>query len=231
MSGKRMLVNEQEALGLYLESLLRDVPEATPEPEKKSAPTAEPALEVRAEVQMSPAAVPIPSVAPASPDAQVEPPAPGWAAHRFECLMFKVCGVTLAVPLAELGGILKWGDEKVTPMPGHSPWFLGLLEHQGQKVKIIDTALLVVPKVHRDKHPTEPDQRLQRIVLIGEGRWGLACDDVAQVVAIEPSAVHWRTSRTQRRWLLGTVVEYMCALLDAREFAAMLGSGEAQAAN
>jgi len=222
MSGKNTLVDEQQALSVYLESLLRDVPEAVPEV------VPEPVIEAQPEAKA--AVEPAVSVATTALVAEERMSLPGWAERPFECLLFKVCGVTLAVPLADLNGILKWGDDKITPMPGHSPWFLGLLEHQGRKAKIIDTALLVVPKVHRDAQPAEPDQRLQRIVLIGDGRWGLACDDVAEVVDIDPSAVHWRTSRTQRRWLLGTVVEHMCALLDAQEFAAMLGSEEAQAA-
>lgn len=219
MSGKKTLVDEQLALGAYLEALLRDVPEAVPAP----------AIEARPEVEAKATVEPAVSVAAAAPVAEDGMSLPGWAERPFECLLFKVCGLTLAVPLADLSGILKWGDDKITPMPGHSPWFLGLLEHQGRKAKVIDTALLVVPKAHRDTQPADADQRVQRIVLIDDGRWGLACDDVAEVVGIDPSAVRWRTSRTQRRWLLGTVVEHMCALLDAREFAAMLGSKEGRA--
>jgi purine-binding chemotaxis protein CheW len=63
------------------------------------------------------------------------------------------------------------------------------------------------------------------VVFIADGTWGLACDELAQVVTLRPDEVRWRTSRTRRRWLAGTVIEHMCALLDPPVFADVLASG------
>ena len=90
---------------------------------------------------------------------------------------------------------------------------------------MVDTARLVFPA---DRLPPDDDPltRVTRIVLIGGGRWGLACDAVEEVVTLRHDQVRWRSERTRRRWLLGTVIDHMCALIDTDAFAEKLASGE-----
>jgi purine-binding chemotaxis protein CheW len=61
--------------------------------------------------------------------------------------------------------------------------------------------------------------------MVGEGEWGLTCEDVSSVITIDPARVRWRTSRTQRPWLAGTVIEHLCALLDAERLSEILSAG------
>jgi purine-binding chemotaxis protein CheW len=148
---------------------------------------------------------------------------PAWTQQPFQALLFKVAGLTLAVPLVDLNGIVEWHPDAITAMPGHADFYLGLLPHLGKNVALIDTARFVLPPDRlRDLAGSDPQARLTRIVLIQEGRYGLACDAVAEVITLQPQDVRWRTSRTQRRWLAGTVVAQMCALIDAPAFAQML---------
>jgi len=141
---------------------------------------------------------------------------------NFQILLFDVSGVKFAVPLDKLNGILEWSED-ITPMPNRSDWFLGVLaERERQvKVKVIDIAVLVVPSKFREQHAKK---NLQKIILIGDSHWGLACDAVSEVVTLRKSDVRWRNETSKRPWLAGTVIEHMCALLDADEFAEMLGS-------
>ncbi len=150
---------------------------------------------------------------------------PLWAQGPFQAMLFKVAGLTLAVPLVELNGVVEWREDAVTEMPGHADFYLGLMPHLGQKVALIDTARLVLPPDKlRALAGDDPRARIKRIVLINDSKYGLACDDVAEVISLKPADVRWRTSRTQRRWLAGTVIEHMCALIDASAFAQMLTS-------
>lgn len=150
-----------------------------------------------------------------------------WAQGRFPCLRFQVAGLTLAVSLERLKGVLPWPADGVSPMPGHGPWFLGLLYHQGRQIKVIDTAWHVLPQNRRQELTREADAtRLKNIVLIGDGQWGLACGAVDEVMNLEPEAVKWRSADGKRPWLAGTVIAHMCALLDADAFARMLERGE-----
>lgn len=142
----------------------------------------------------------------------------------FPCLLFHVHGLKLAVPLIELNGVLPWSDE-ITPMPNHNPWFLGVLRHQGISVKVVDTAMLVMPQTHRDAAQDESATLPRNIILVGDGHWGLACSGIEEMITLHPKDVRWRSQKGSRRWLAGTVIEHMCALLDVSAFAKMLESG------
>ncbi len=111
-------------------------------------------------------------------------------------------------------------------MPGHAPWFLGLLTRQEQQVKVVDTALLVVPEERRQNLVAGDPDRLGHVIYIDDGRWGLACDCLGEVVTLSEAAVKWRGSRGKRPWLAGTVIEHMCALLDTEAFAGLLRDGD-----
>ena len=49
-----------------------------------------------------------------------------WATGRFECLLFYVGGLKMAVPLVELGGIFQSSKDKLTSIFGQPNWFMGV---------------------------------------------------------------------------------------------------------
>jgi len=148
------------------------------------------------------------------------------AQDEFQILLFDVSGVKFAVPLDKLNGILEWSSE-ISPMPNRSEWFVGILAERERQIKIIDTAIVVVPSKFRTQHKAE---NLKKIILIGDSCWGLACDSVSEVITLRQQDVRWRKDSSKRPWLAGTVIEHMCALLDADEFASMLGSDQLEPA-
>ncbi len=151
---------------------------------------------------------------------------PEWAEKECEALMFKVGGfLTLATPLVELNTILTWRDGAVMPMPGGSEWFLGLLKVRDRQVKVIDIAKFVIPKNHKAREGLDERGGFKHIVIVGDGEFGLACDELGDVISVTPDGVRWRTDRSARPWLAGTVVEHMCALLDMDVFCQMLKEG------
>ncbi|NOZ37696.1 MAG: chemotaxis protein CheW, partial [Gammaproteobacteria bacterium] len=92
---------------------------------------------------------------------------------------------------------------------------------------VVETASLVFPPDKlKSLAVAEPRDRITRIVLIDEGRWGLAVDAIEEVITLQHDKVRWRSERTQRKWLLGTVVDHMCALIDPHAFAEKLSSGK-----
>lgn len=240
---KKAIVAEQDALALYLDSLLSDVPEAgEPLPEALATP-APVEVETPAPVVAPPMPEPAPLVEPApveapSPEAEaaqeVEEEAywqgiPEWGQSEFQVLLFKLAGLNMAIPLVELDGILDWSDE-LTPMPGRAPWYLGLLSNRGKTTPIIDLAQLVIPGNIRQQQAEKEELTLGRVILIGDSRWGLASNAVSEVITLQPDQVRWRSSRTRRKWLAGTVIEHMCALLDAEGLVHLLQSGRESAA-
>lgn len=135
---------------------------------------------------------------------------PVWAQDRFECLLFSVAGLKLAVPLISLGAIYQI-EKEFTPLVGRADWFMGLYRTQDRNVQVVDTAKWVMP----DRYHEQVREGYHYIIRLGDNNWGIACDSVHEAIQLEPTQVKWRTERSKRPWLSGTVIDHMCALLDA----------------
>jgi purine-binding chemotaxis protein CheW len=149
---------------------------------------------------------------------------PSWAAEPFECLLFDVAGLTLAVPLVCLGSIYSLAGHELTPLFGQPVWFLGILPSQAGNLKVLDTARWVMPDRYRDDFK----QGLQYVISVQGYEWGLAVHQVSRSLRLDPNEIKWRSHRGQRPWLAGTVIEHMCALLDVASLAELIASGGAK---
>lgn len=138
-----------------------------------------------------------------------------WADSAFECLLFEVAGLTLAVPLKALGSIYPFVADELTPLFGQPDWFIGILSTQQTNLKVLETARWVMPERYR----AEMRDSLKYVISINGYDWGLAVHAVHDSIRLEPEQVKWRTQRAQRAWLAGTVIEHMCALLDVEVLA------------
>ncbi|KAB0506601.1 CheW domain-containing protein [Pseudomonas moorei] len=163
------------------------------------------------------------------PPANTPPPVetdgrPSWAAEPFECLLFDVAGLTLAVPLVCLGSIYPLAGHELTPLFGQPEWFLGILPSQAGNLKVLDTARWVMPDRYREDYR----QGLQYVISVQGYEWGLAVHQVSRSLRLDPNEIKWRSHRGQRPWLAGTVIEHMCALLDVSALAELIASGGAR---
>lgn len=217
------LLDQQLALGVYLDDLLGEAPAPPAIGEAAAAPPESPVA-----TPGEPPATPAPVVIAA--DAGVQQPAasnlggvPAWAGERFQALLFEVAGLTLAVPLVKLKGVVTHSEE-LTPMPGQAPLFAGLTGYQGQQSRVVDTARLVLPADRAAQLDPDIGERCQSLVMIDDGRWALACSRVGDVIELDSRGVKWRTAGGRRLWLAGTVIERMCALLDIDQLIAELAA-------
>ncbi len=235
------VVAQKDALNLYFEALLReevqqDLPPYAEAEESRTAIAAPPVIaipqipdvETKSVVDVPLAEVEpevVTQLAQRVPARQLPPGVPEWAAEPFQALLFKVSGLTLAVPLSLLSGVQEWEEGSVTPMLGRIEWYLGLMTYRGRQVPVVDTAQLVLPADRLENLVTDDMERMGHVVFIQDGHWGLACDSVEEVISLNYEQVKWRSSRTKRRWLAGTVLEQMCAIIDPPGFAEMLRTG------
>ena len=152
---------------------------------------------------------------------EVPPARPDWSEEPFECLIFTVAGLQLAVPLVLLGAIHRI-EEEIRPIPGSPRWYMGIRPDRDHNLRVVDTAEWImagrVPAGARDNY--------RFVIRLDDSEWGLACDDVAQSFTLRPDEVRWRTARSKRPWLAGTVVDHMCALIDVRTMAHLLVRAE-----
>lgn len=142
---------------------------------------------------------------------------PQWAQSRFDVLLFKVSGLTLAVPLISLGQIQPITDE-LTPLFGQADWFMGIQPTPQGKIRTVNTAKFVMPERYDENFV----KNAKYVVSINGVPWGLAVDSVNQPISLKPDDVKWRGDRSKRPWLAGTVKEHMCALLDIPMIGQML---------
>ncbi|MDE3740090.1 CheW domain-containing protein [Metapseudomonas resinovorans] len=146
---------------------------------------------------------------------------PAWGEEPFECLLFDVAGLTLAVPLVSLGSIYPLAGQELTPLFGQPDWFLGILPCQAGNLKVLDTARWVMPERYREDFR----EGLQYVISVQGYEWGLAVHQVSRSIRLDPNEIKWRSQRSQRPWLAGTVIEHMCALLDVSALAELIASG------
>ncbi|MDX1635832.1 MAG: CheW domain-containing protein [Marinobacter sp.] len=155
------------------------------------------------------------------PEPEAPPSRPPWSERPFECLIFRVAGLQLAVPLVLLGAIHRL-DGKVKTIPGRPRWYMGMLPSQDQNLRVVDTAEWImagrVPEGARDQY--------RFVIRLDNSEWALACDDVAQSFTLDPDEVRWRSGRSKRPWLAGTVIKHMCALIDVGTMASLLARAE-----
>lgn len=226
-----------------LEEQARDARKPVVAPVAKAPVVEAPSIEPAVKVMEVPAPIlaPVSTVAPLLqglvkpvvevhlPPSSPPPPVPGndrpaWAAEAFECLLFDVAGLTLAVPLVCLGSIYSLAGQELTPLFGQPEWFLGILPSQAGNLKVLDTARWVMPDRYRDDFR----QGLQYVISVQGYEWGLAVHQVSRSLRLDPNEIKWRSHRGQRPWLAGTVIEHMCALLDVSELAELIASGGAK---
>jgi len=152
------------------------------------------------------------------------PVLPDWGLKPFQAMVFKVGELSLAIPLTELAGVIEWKPEQVED-PSGNRLHLGQYPHDGQSVTVVDIARLVFAgSPFDDAIQPEVSQRVSRIILIDNGKMGLAVDTVHEVITIQPTRVNWRSARTRRQWLAGTMLDEMIVVLDARSTAKILSN-------
>jgi len=127
----------------------------------------------------------------------------------IECLIFKVAGLKLAIPLPLLGGVHNVAD-KVTPLFGQARWSLGIWQGDEGKMTIIDSAQLIMP----ERNVSLADEGYSFFIQLDRSPWALACQEICDTVTLVYDSIKWRGETSKRPWLAGTVISEMCALVD-----------------
>nr|WP_297347824.1 chemotaxis protein CheW [uncultured Glaciecola sp.] len=141
--------------------------------------------------------------------------------ERFQALFFEVAGLTLAVPLIELGGIHE--ITKIAPIIGKPDWFMGVMLKNEDKFNVVDSARWVMPEKYDDE--MAENLNYQFLINLGKTPWVLTCERLINTVELNKSDVKWRTNTGKRPWLAGMVKERMCALINVAELVEMLKAG------
>lgn len=225
---KEVLHAPEEAIDSYLAALLSEVDEYT-EPKQKTVtatvqekPRLAEVVEIRRGVQVeTPSQAPVTIEKVETADKPLEAPEeepstpteiiPEWGQRPFQSLPFKVRGMNLVIPLTALNSITEWNQE-LTLMPGQPDWCMGVLLHRDRRVVVVDMAQLIMPE-RLDRAP-ETRERGSHILIVGDGRFGFACDRLQSPLLLSKDDVRWRRGEGYRPWMAGTVIERLSVLLN-----------------
>lgn len=141
---------------------------------------------------------------------------------RFQALFFEVAGLTVAVPLIELGGIHLLSQ--INNLLGKPDWFMGVMLYKEQQISVVDTAKWVMPEKYNQD--LKNSLNYQYIIMLNESDWGLCAEKLVNTVTLDQDDVKWRDSPGKRPWLAGLVKEHMCALIDVDSLIALLDQGQ-----
>jgi len=154
-------------------------------------------------------------------DASITKVPKSYREGAFQVLFFDVAGLTIAVPLIELGGI--HNVDKITPLIGKPDWFEGVMLCRDEKINVVDTALWVMPEKYDET--LKNSLNYQYIIMLSDSRWGLMAENLVDTAILQQDEVKWLGSSSKRPWLAGLVKEKMCALLDVEALISLLDEG------
>jgi len=140
---------------------------------------------------------------------------PEWGIQPFQAMVFKLGALSLAIPMNALAGVIEWKQGQLDTSASKG-LYLGLYPHMDRQIRVVDTAQLVFADSAFDVSSGDAEQRLSRIILMNNEDLGLAVDSVHEVITIQPTRVNWRSVRTRRQWLAGTMLDDMIVVLDAQ---------------
>lgn len=136
--------------------------------------------------------------------AVTENPAAVEAEFPMQCLMFRVGGHLMSIPLVQLSSVVNWSDA-ITRLPQSPEWLLGMVKVRDTNLRVVDSMQLL----HIGSTATHAPQQL---LVLDDGGWAITCDNLEQVVNLEREDVQWR-HREQPGMILGTIRDSLSTLL------------------
>jgi chemotaxis signal transduction protein len=146
-----------------------------------------------------------------------EPVAVVAADEEIKLLLCDVAGMAVAVPIAALDNIITWPDTPLTRIPGEPEWVLGVCSDREAHTRVADISRLLSSETG-----SEIQQTPAYILLVGNRRWGIACNRLRKIVTLTGKDINWRSDLTQRPWFRGVLVDSMSSVLDVDTLIAAL---------
>jgi len=186
-----------EALAGYLEEMLRDSAVA-PDLAGSSTET-----DAREPSVSPPTTGPLPGDAPRTDDT-----AGGETVRAMAVQVFSLAGLKLALPSGKVRNIVD-ALNLAASAADSPPWVMGTLGVADINITVVNLCGFILPP-ERQPLAWQPST----IIVLQDSCWGLGCDGYLAADSLEPGHVLWRTVRTRRSWLAGTVSRFGYALID-----------------
>lgn len=152
-------------------------------------------------------------------------------AGPFECFVFHARGLMFAIPRTDACVVVtdpsflsRVSEKKREPRPPDQPWLLGAFKYHNSEIMTMDIAEIAIPPEVRAELVDPPGAPVA-VILVQDGRMGIACDSLPVAMIVAPEEVCWSRTPNPRPWLAGVIAK-RCALLDATMLCAAQSASE-----
>jgi purine-binding chemotaxis protein CheW len=212
----------EDAKTQELNRLLAQASSLTQAPQLQAKPDTAPAIDVKIQSRDIPIAERLNITAALPPATPPKRTAKEYRQGPFQALFFSVAGLTLALPLKELGGIHQLTE--INSLFGKPAWFKGIMLYRQQKISVVDSARWVMPEKYEQN--LLESINYQYVIMLGTSNWGLACETLINTVTLQQEDVKWREIDGKRPWMAGLIKKHMCVLVDVDAMINLLNRGQ-----
>ena len=141
-------------------------------------------------------------------------PVPSWATKRFACSLIAVGGLNLFIPTQFIRGVRRI-SEPLYPITKNPSWIKGRYQKNFETLLVVNTKNLIYGR----EEFIPPKRRVDNdvyIVVVGNGQWGFSCESIGHGINLTSNSIEWRNKQGNRRWLAGTNAEHKAAVVDVR---------------
>lgn len=205
MFSEKRQVDSQLDLSLYIEGLL-NIPEEDVAPENI---VVEKALEKIVEVEHVEKSDNIKT------EQSIQSKIPEWGQQPFKSLLVKLAGMDLMIPAMTVSFIEKI-NRKITRTPLEVEACKGIITLREKSIVVIDLLSLISENIASDDStPLQVEENNFNYVLVmEEASYALACEDVSQMITLEPEDVRWNNAAFNNPMFSGVVPEYLCPIIN-----------------
>ncbi len=140
---------------------------------------------------------------------------PSWGRKPFECLLVKSAGMSLMIPAMSVSYIERV-NKKIIRLPLEVKAFRGVVTLRKRSVAVIDLFNLISESSSEVNHQlTKVDKHhIEHVIVMEEGHYALACDDIGEMVMLEAENVRWNKASFNNPTFSGIVPDYLCPLVN-----------------
>lgn len=134
-------------------------------------------------------------------------------ADMMHLLFFKAAGIPLAIEADDVAEMIEGEEAIMRPASGKVECVIGVFNHHGRDIHVIDTRAIILPQGHPALHDSQ-DLTCRHILMLAGYDLALVCDEKGAMASLDHQEVEWREQRQTRPWLAGMVKGHKHALLD-----------------
>ncbi len=133
----------------------------------------------------------------------------------FECQIFNIAGLKIAVPAESISETLKQQQIRENDKAQNTAnLFVGTACSNDQTINVIDLEYLLMNGIGDHDSATAHQQNPVDIIVLKGSTTGFIGNHLVDQQTISKQHVHWRDAESERIWLAGTVARLGLVLLD-----------------